>query len=63
MTTGKAQERKESGAEGCVPERDQGTRKGGGRGQAVKKVKEPWKPLLFQEMAQIGREQAVESSC
>lgn len=55
MTTGKAQGRKESGAEGCVPERDWGGR--GCRHQRGKKVKESWKSLLFQEMAQIGREQ------
>lgn len=58
MTTGKAQGRKESGAEGCVPEKDWGGR--GCRGQRGKKVKESWKSLLFQEMAQIGREQTTE---
>ena len=58
MTTGKAQGRNESGAEGCVPERDQGGR--GCWGQRGKKVKESWKSLLFQEMTQIGREQTTE---
>lgn len=32
MTTGKAQERKESGAEGRMPERDRGTGEGGDAG-------------------------------
>lgn len=60
MTTGKAQGRKESSAEGCVPERDRGGR--GRWSQRGKKVKESWKSLLFQEMAQIGREQTTERS-
>lgn len=58
MTTGKAQGRKESGAEGCVPEKGWGGK--GCRGRRGKKVKESWKSLLFQEMAQIGREQSTE---
>lgn len=58
MTTGKAQGRKESGAEGCVPEKDWGGK--GCRGRRGKKVEESWKSLLFQEIAQIGREQPRE---
>lgn len=55
MTTGKAQGREESGAEGCVPQEDWGGK--GCRGRGGKKVTESWKSLLFQEMAEIGREQ------
>lgn len=36
--------------------------RGGGRSRLGMKVKESWKTLLFQEMSQIGREQAVECS-
>lgn len=55
MTTGKAQGREESGAEGCVPQEDWGGK--GCQGRGGKKVTESWKSLLFQEMAEIGREQ------